>query len=54
MKHATDCIVQAARDLVRSPNDIEVRTAFLRATFNLDRTAAVIAELADRAKEPSE
>lgn len=50
-------IVQAAQELVRLPNDMDVRTAFVRATFNHDRTAAVIAALAEQAagapKEPN-
>ena len=41
-------IVEVARAFVADPNDDEKRLAYLKATFNLDWTAAVIVALADR------
>jgi hypothetical protein len=43
----TPGIVAAARALVAEPNNMDVRRAYLQATFNLDHTALVIASLAD-------
>lgn len=41
-----DRIVEAARAMVADPNNLEVRGQYVRATFNHDWTASVIAELA--------
>lgn len=44
-----DRIVEIARAFVADPNNDEKRLAYLKATFNLDWTAAVIVHLAQRA-----
>jgi len=40
-------LVEIARAFHADPNDNDRRLAFLKATFNLDRTAALIVALAD-------
>jgi hypothetical protein len=42
-------LVEAARAFAADLNDDEKRLAYLHATFNLDRTAALIVEIADEA-----
>jgi len=41
-----DNLVAKAKDLVAAPDDLEARTGYARAAFNLDRTAAAICDLA--------
>lgn len=43
-------LLEAARAVVAEPNDMERRTDYLRAVFNLDWTAAAIVCLADHAE----
>lgn len=43
-----DRIVSAARALTATPDDMTVRTDYVKATFNHDETAAGIVALADR------
>lgn len=43
-----DHLLDLARAMGADPNNIEVRRAYLRATFNLDWTAAAIVHLAAR------
>ena len=43
-----DRIVERARALLADPNNMDVRTAYMRAVFNIDRTAEAIVALADR------
>lgn len=45
-------LLLAARELVANPNDMAVRTRYLRAAFNLDWTAAAIVYLAARPPQP--
>jgi hypothetical protein len=47
---ATDRIVGAARAMLAAPNDMAVRAGYVRATFNHDITAQVIATLAGDAE----
>jgi hypothetical protein len=42
-------LVEIARAFHADPNDMALRTAFMRATFNHDRHAAMIVALADEA-----
>lgn len=42
-------LVEVSRAFHAAPNDSEARLTFLKATFNLDRTAALIVALADAA-----
>lgn len=45
-------LVEIARAFHADPNDMALRTAFVRATFNHDRHAALIVALADEAASP--
>lgn len=44
-------LVEVARAFHANPNDDDCRLTFLKATFNLDRTAALIVALADGPKD---
>jgi hypothetical protein len=46
-----DRLLIAARAFVADPENMAKRTAYMRATFNLDWTAAAIVTLADRSPE---
>jgi hypothetical protein len=46
-----DRLLIAARAFVADPENMAKRTAYMRATFNLDWTAAAIVTLADREPE---
>ncbi len=48
LQRRADRIVDIARAFVADPDNDERRLAYLKATFNLDNTAAVIVALADR------
>lgn len=43
-------LVEVARAFHADPNSDEARLTFLKATFNLDRTAALIVALADEVR----
>lgn len=45
MSPRADRLLEKARALVADPNNTEVRTRFLAATFNIDRLAAVLVEI---------
>lgn len=47
-----DRVLEAARALVAEPDNMEKRQAYVRATFNVDWTAAAIVALADQALTP--
>jgi len=42
-----DRLYKAARDMIVTPHDMDVRKRFVGLTFNLDRLAVLIVELAD-------
>ena len=45
MTPRADRLLEKARALVADPNNMDVRTRFLTATFNIDRLAAVLVEI---------
>ena len=45
MSPRTERLLERARALVAEPNNMDVRTRFLAATFNIDRLAAVLVEI---------
>ena len=47
-----DRIVDRARALLADPNNMDARTAYMRAVFNIDRAAEAIVALADRQNRP--
>lgn len=54
IERAANRIVEHARAIVADPDNMDVRRDYVRATFNLDWTAAAIVLLADRALQSSE
>jgi hypothetical protein len=44
-------IVEAARDLLADPNNIEIRRRYMQRVFNLDRAAEAWVELGDRSSQ---
>lgn len=53
LARAMDRVVGAARAMMSDPNNMAVRTGYVRATFNHDITAQVIAALADAREHSS-
>ena len=55
MTPRADRLLEKARALVADPNNMDVRTRFLTATFNIDRLAAVLVEIdQSRPQSPSD
>jgi len=55
MSPRTERLLERARALVAEPNNMDVRTRFLAATFNIDRLAAVLVEIdQSRPQSPSD
>lgn len=52
IERAAERIVERARAMVAEPESMEARRDYMRATFNLDWTAAAIVWLANRAGAP--